>query len=53
MSLTDQGQMPRVKEEPENPSLLMFYKPEREVAALLCHPQYILPPDIEAHLPQW
>ena len=53
MSLTDQGQMPRVKEEPENPSLLIFYKPEREVAALLCHPQYILLPDIEAHLPQW
>lgn len=42
MSLTEQGQMPRVKEEPEIPSLLMFYKPETEVVALVHHSQYIL-----------
>lgn len=46
LSLTDQGQLSRVKGEPESPSLFMFYKPETEVVILLCYPYCILVSDI-------
>lgn len=46
LSLTDQEQMPGVKESPETLSLLMFYKPETEVIGLLGHPQCVLLSDI-------